>query len=65
MPEPSNDRRELMRKMASEGVKIEALKIKVAKLPHGPARNGALVQLGRALQAQDARFLRVWGPKNE
>lgn len=59
--EISNDRRELMRLIASDGVKIETLKIKVAKLPHGQARNAAVLQLGVLLKAQDARLLRIRG----
>lgn len=59
--EISNDRKELMRKIAQDGVKIEQLKIQCEKLPRGTFRSAIELQLGRLLQAQDARLLRIRG----
>ncbi len=62
MPELSNDRRELMRRIAQDGRRILVLEAKLRKVPEGTQQRYALLQELRPIQQrQAARLLRVRG----
>lgn len=60
-PDISNDRKELMRKIAQDGRRILELEAKLAKLPNGSQREAVRQQFVLLMQAQNARFLRIRG----
>lgn len=62
MPIPlSNDRRELMRKIAHDGMRVLVLKSKLSRLPDGVARAAVLQELGPLEKKQSDRLLRITG----